>query len=164
MEEEKGDRSLWQWFRETASSELMVVTGEDVAALIGLVIALIMLSLTMLTGNTAYDAAGSILIGMLLIIVALLVGTEIHSLLLGEADITIRDEVQYYLENQPCIVRVFNLWAINHGRDVMIAVKAELVPEMKVSQAACEINAMEKQIKASHPRVKWIFFEIDNAD
>ena len=74
MEQEKGSRSLWQWFQETHSSELMVVVGEDLAALIGLIIALIMLSLALITGNTAYDAAGSILIGILLIIVAVLVG------------------------------------------------------------------------------------------
>ena len=102
MQQEKGTRSLWQWFKETQSSELMVVTGEDVAALAGLGVALVMLSLTMITGNTAYDAAGSILIGFLLITVAIVVGTEVHSLLLGEAAVDISDNVQQYLEGQPC--------------------------------------------------------------
>jgi divalent metal cation (Fe/Co/Zn/Cd) transporter len=59
---------------------------------------------------------------------------------------------------------VFNLWAINHGNNVMVAVKAELKPDMAVREAAREINAMERHIKQTHPRVKWIFFEIDNAD
>lgn len=164
MAKEKGERSLWQWFKATHSSELMVVTGEDIAALVGLIIALVMLSLTMITGNTAYDAAGSILIGVLLIVVAAAVGKEVHSLLIGEAAEEIRDNVEQYLEKQPCVLRVLNLWAINHGNSVMLTIKAELKPEMTVLDAVLQINSMEKQIKSEHSRVKWIFFEIDNED
>jgi cation diffusion facilitator family transporter len=164
MKEEKGNQSLWQWFKSTHSSELMVVTGEDIAALLGLVIALITLGLAVLTGNTAFDAFGSILIGLLLIIVAAIVGAEVHSLLIGESAEDIRINIQSYLESQPCVVRVFNIWAINHGNSVMVSIKAELKPDMLVSNAAKEINAMEKQIKLTHSRVKWIFFEIDDED
>ncbi|WP_305908764.1 cation diffusion facilitator family transporter [Methylomarinum sp. Ch1-1] len=164
MAPEKGDRTLWQWFRETHSSELMVVIGEDLAALVGLLIALVMLSLALITGNTAFDAAGSMLIGILLITVAVLIGKEVHSLLLGESDETIGIAIRQYLDNQPCISKVLNLWAINHGNSVMVAVKAEFKADMSVHQAAKEINILEKQIKLSHDRVKWIFFEIDNAD
>ena len=164
MQQEKGTRSLWQWFKETQSSELMVVTGKDVAALAGLGVALAMLSLTMITGNTAYDAAGSILIGFLLITVAIVVGTEVHSLLLGEAAVDISDNVQQYLESQPCVLQVLNVWAISHGNNVMVSIKAEFQPDMTVRIAVDEINAMERQIKQTHARVKWIFFEIDNAD
>jgi cation diffusion facilitator family transporter len=164
MKEEKGNNTLWQWFKETHSGELMVVTGEDIAALIGLVIALVGLSLTVITGNTVFDAVGSMLIGLLLIVVAVLVGKEVHSLLIGESAEDIRLAVQSYLEQQPCVVQVLNLWAINHGNSVMIAVKAHLNPEMTVASAVNEINTMEKQIKLTHGRVKWIFFEIDNQD
>lgn len=161
VNKEMAGRSLWQWFKETHSSELMVVVGEDLAALLGLVIALVMLGLTLLTGNVVYDAIGSILIGILLVIVALLVGREVHSLLLGEADSTIRDAVTEYLAAQPSIVKVLNVWAVNHGDEVMLAIKAELLPDLKVSDAVAAINAMEEQIKKMHGRVKWVFFEID---
>ena len=164
MKEEKGNQSLWQWFKSTHSSELMVVTGEDIAALLGLVIALVTLGLAVITGNTAFDAFGSILIGLLLIIVAAVVGTEVHSLLIGESAEDIRANIQTYLEAQPCVVRVLNIWAINHGNSVMVSIKAELKPDMLVSKAVNEINAMERQIKQSHSRVKWIFFEIDDED
>lgn len=164
MQAEKGQRSLWQWFRETHSSELMVVIGEDLAALLGLVIAAAMLGLTVLTGNTVYDAVGSILIGVLLVVVALIVGHEVHDLLLGEADSEIRDAVTDYLQQQAAVVRVLNAWAINHGRDVMLASKVELMPDLTVSQAVTLINFLEQGIKINHPRVKWVFFEIDNAD
>jgi cation diffusion facilitator family transporter len=164
MAAEKEGRSLWQWFRETHSSELMVVTGEDIAALAGLVIALLMLALTMLTGNTAYDAAGSMLIGLLLVVVAALIGKEVHSLLIGEAVEDVQDNVEQYLQKQPCVERVLNLWAINHGNAVMLTIKAELKPEMSVADAVQQINQLEREIKQTHPRVRWIFFEIDNAD
>lgn len=164
MKEEKGDKSLWQWFKQTHSSELMVVTGEDIAALLGLVIALVTLGLAVLTGNTAFDAIGSMLIGALLIVVAAVVGAEVHSLLIGEAAEEIRVNVLNYLEAQPNVLRVLNIWAINHGNSVMVSIKAELKPEMTVLNAVNEINVMERQIKETNSRVKWIFFEIDNAD
>ncbi len=164
LQDERGDRSLWQWFRTTHSSELMVVIGEDLAALLGLVLAAVMLGLTVLTGNTAYDAIGSMLIGVLLIVVALLVGNEVHALLLGEADAEIRDAVSDFLRRQPDVVRVLNTWAVNHGNDVMLAVKAELTPDLNVSEAVALINGLERDIKTAHPRVKWVFFEIDNKD
>jgi cation diffusion facilitator family transporter len=164
MAAERGERSLWQWFRETQSSELMVVTGEDIAALAGLSIALVMLGLTMITGDTAYDAAGSMLIGVLLVTVAVAVGREVHSLLIGEAVEEVRDAVERYLDNQPGVRRVLNLWAINHGNAVMLTVKAELEPEMAVRDAVKQINRMEREIKQTHNRIRWIFFEIDETD
>lgn len=85
-------------------------------------------------------------------------------LLLGEADSEIRDAVADYLQKQSGVVRVLNTWAINHGRDVMLAVKVELRSDLTVSQAVSLSNSLEKDIKTRHPRVKWVFFEIDNAD
>ena len=164
VQKEMGGRNLWQWFKETHSSELMVVVGEDLAALLGLVIAFVMLGLTLLTGNAVYDAIGSILIGILLVMVALLVGREVHSLLLGEADIEIQNTVSDYLDAQPSVVKVLNVWAVNHGDQVMLAIKAELLADLKVADAVTSINSMEEQIKNMHSRVKWVFFEIDNSD
>jgi divalent metal cation (Fe/Co/Zn/Cd) transporter len=133
-------------------------------ALAGLGIAIVMLVFTKATGNTAYDAVGSILIGTLLITVAIVIGTVVHSLLLGEAAEKISDNIQHYLESQPCVIRVLNVWAIKHGKNVIVAIKAELKPDMTVLSAVDAINAMERQIKQTHSRVKWIFFEIDNTD
>jgi cation diffusion facilitator family transporter len=164
MSEEKGERSLWQWFKETHSSELMVVTGEDIAALAGLVIALICLGLTVVTGNTTFDAVGSMLIGVLLIIVAAIVGKEVHSLLIGEAAEDIRSNIYDFLNKQSSVVSVFNVWAIHHGNSVMVSIKAELKKDMLVGDAVTEINRMEKMIKENNQRVKWIFFEIDDDD
>lgn len=164
MASERGELGMWQWFKDTQSSELMVVIGEDLAALLGLVIAAAMLSLTMLTGDALYDAIGSMLIGVLLVVVAVLIGREVHSLLLGEADEQIRDALHIYLEQQDCVRRVLNLWAISHGSQVMVAIKAELHADLSVGEAVELINHMEKQIKIDQPRINWVFFEIDNSD
>ncbi|MDD5322478.1 MAG: hypothetical protein PHD43_18075 [Methylococcales bacterium] len=61
-------------------------------------------------------------------------------------------------------LQVLNLRAINHGNNVMVAIKAELQPDTTVINEVNEIHAMERQIKHTHARVKRIFFEIDNAD
>jgi cation diffusion facilitator family transporter len=162
MATERGDRSLWRWFKETHSTELMVVTGEDIAALAGLVLALIMLSLTLLTGDTVYDALGSILIGLLLIIVAAVIGKKVHSLLLGESAEKIQTDIKYFLQTQDCIRQVLNIWAIYHGNSIMLAVKAEFQPDLTVAEAVQQINRMEKEIKHQHSLIKWIFFELDD--
>lgn len=164
MAEEKGERSLWQWFRETHSSELMVVTGEDLAALVGLVIAFLMLGLTLLTGNPLYDALGSVLIGVLLVLVAVGVGIEVHSLLVGESADQERSGVTAYLEQQDCVLSVLNLWAINHGNSVMISIKARFPETLSVGEAVRDINRIEREIKERFPRIRWIFFELDDAD
>lgn len=164
LEEERAGRSLWQWFRETYSSELMVIVGEDIAALLGLVIAFVMLGLSVLTGNPVYDAFGSMIIGILLIVVAITVGREVHSLLLGEVAPDIQSGVGEFLKEQPEVINVLNVWAINHGNGVMLAVKAEFIADLQVAQAVVKINAMEQQIKLIYPRVKWIFFELDSQD
>lgn len=164
MSEERGERGLWQWFRETHSSELMVVVGEDLAALLGLLVAAAALGLTLLTGDSSYDAIGSIVIGGLLVSVAYLISREVHSLLLGEADTLIRDQATQYLQKQSDVQRVLNVWAISHGNNVMLAVKAELTAELTVDQAVTLINRFEREIKNRHPRIKWVFFEIDNSD
>lgn len=156
--------SLWQWFKATHSSELMVVIGEDLAALFGLLLAAIALGATLLTGDSRFDALGSMFIGLLLVIVAFLISREVHSLLLGEADMGVRDQVGDWLSRQADVRQVFNLWAINHGQHVMLAIKVELTPELTVAEAVMLINNLEIQIKRLQPRVKWIFFEIDNCD
>ena len=76
----------------------------------------------------------------------------------------IRDQVQVLVEANPNVQQVLNIWAINHGDQVMVALKAELDPEMTVLAASSCINSMERQIHNDHPSVQWVFFEIDTED
>src|SRR3954462_6704901 len=81
----RGNRTLWRWFRESRQSELVVILGEDLAALLGLALALVAVLITMITGDPMWDALGSIAIGVVLIIVAALIAIEIKGLLIGQS-------------------------------------------------------------------------------
>ena len=84
INKERGELGLWRWFRTSRQSELIVIFGEDVAALGGLALALGFIGLAMVTGNPMWDAMGSISIGVLLVLVAVLVGVEVKALLRPE--------------------------------------------------------------------------------
>ena len=79
------NESIWSWIKNTRKSELIVVLGEDVAALLGLSFAFISIILSILTGNPVYDAFGSIGIGILLITVSIFLAVKVKSLLIGQS-------------------------------------------------------------------------------
>src|SRR5438874_6722410 len=81
----RGARTLWRWFRETRQSELVVILGEDLAALAGLALGLAAVLVAILTGDPMWDALGSIAIGAVLIVVAAGIGIEIKALLIGQS-------------------------------------------------------------------------------
>ena len=158
----RGDQDLWTWFRQTRSSELLVIFGEDLAALVGLCLAALAIGATMLTGNLMFDAAGTIAIGTLLIVVAVLVAIEVKALLIGQGvEPRRRDELMGFLRNRPEVAEVLNLITLQMGADVMVAVKARMQPTANLIEA---INTVEAAMKAEFGDVRWSFFEPDFAD
>jgi cation diffusion facilitator family transporter len=157
-------RSLWQWFRHSRESELVVILGEDLAALVGLALALIAVLLTILTGNSMWDALGSMAIGVVLIVVAVLVGIEIKALLIGQsADPMVEAQMQEFLRKQEGVERVLRVLTLQLGATLMVAVKAH----MKAATAADlvgAINRTEAAMRAEFPQIQWLFFEPDVAD
>jgi cation diffusion facilitator family transporter len=159
------EQSLWQWFKETRQSDLMVVFGEDVAALIGLMLALVAVVATMVTGNPVYDALGSMAIGVLLIVVAVLVGREVKALLVGEGvEPKTRQRMIAWLESRDEVSQIYNMATLHMGSDVMVAVKARMVEIVDAKQLICDINQCEIAFKSAFPDVVWLFFEPDNKD
>jgi len=158
-------QSLWRWFRDSRQSELIVVFGEDLAALLGLVFALIAILLTMFTGNPIYDAIGSIVIGVLLVVVAIFVAKEVQDLLIGQSvDPQQRVAMQRFLEQQPEIKRVFNLITLQLGPEIMVAVKAEMNRFLSPRDMIEDINKVEARFKEQFPDIRWCFFEPDIKD
>jgi cation diffusion facilitator family transporter len=158
-------RSLWRWFRETRSSELLVIFGEDLAALLGLTIALIAVLATMLTGNLLYDAGGTIAIGVLLVVVAVVVASEVKDLLIGQGvEPKRREELVAFINAQPEVDVLLNLITLQMGPDVMVAVKARMSPAPDQTALIEAINRVERAMKAQFPDVRWSFFEPDIAD
>lgn len=158
-------RSLWRWFRDSRQSELIVIFGEDLAALLGLVLALLAVLLTMLTGNPVFDALGTLAIGVLLVVVAVFIAVEVKALLIGQGvEPDRKAAIEAFLQARPEISRVFNLVTLQLGNDVMLAVKAEMNPDLAAHGIVDAINAVEKDLKAEFPEVLWSFFEPDAAD
>ncbi len=159
----RGQRSLLRWFHESRQSELLVVFGEDLAAILGLSFALVAVGGTMLTGNPFYDALGSIVIGGLLVVVAIGIGIEVKSLLIGQGvESTLKKEMLAALEEEENVAEVFNLLTLQLGKDVMVAVKARMQGCDSASDLVAAINHCEVRFKARFPQTMWLFFEPDN--
>jgi cation diffusion facilitator family transporter len=160
----RGGRSLWRWFRESRQSELVVILGEDLAALLGLALALAAVALTMFTGNPVWDALGSMSIGAVLIIVAAGIGIEIKALLIGQsAEHETEARLREFLERQPGVERVFRLLTLQLGTSLMVAVKAKMAAE-SMAELVAAINRAEAATRAEFPEIQWLFFEPDVAD
>ena len=165
IDKERGAQTLWQWFRSSRQSELLVIFGEDLAALGGLALALVFIALSMVTGNPVWDAVGSICIGVLLVAVAILVGVEVKALLVGQsAEPQVVERMRAHLEAEPQIAQVYSLITQQLGGDIMVAVKARMHPLGSEAALIGGINAAEKSLRAAFPRVRWIFFEPDLED
>ena len=165
IDKERGELTLWQWFRTSRQSELLVIFGEDLAALGGLVLALGFIALSMITGNPMWDAVGSISIGVLLVLVAILVGIEVKALLIGQsAEPHVLAKLRAHIEAQPEVAQVYSLITQQLGSDIMIAVKARMQPVGSDVALIEAINAVEARIRAEFSHARWIFFEPDLAD
>ncbi|HTI96224.1 MAG TPA: cation diffusion facilitator family transporter [Rudaea sp.] len=161
----RAGKSLWRWFRDSRQSELIVIFGEDLAALLGLAFALAAVLSTMLSGNPVFDAAGSIAIGALLCVVAVFVAREVASLLVGQsAEPGLRENIEAFVRAQPEVERLFNLITLQLGPDVMVATKAQMRGELSGAQLIDAINRVEAAMKARYPEIRWSFFEPDVSD
>jgi cation diffusion facilitator family transporter len=151
-----------KWFHETRQSELMVVAGEDIAALLGLGIAFIAVVLTVITGNPEWDAAGSIAVGALLMLVAVFVTREVKAMITGEsAAPETRDAIRTYIETRPEVEQLIHLITLQWGEQIMIAVQAKMQTQASDEALINAINAVEAGLQERWPQAKWCFFEPD---
>jgi len=133
-------RSFWQWFRQSRQSELVVIFAEDFAALLGLFFALIAVLMTAFTGNPMWDAIGTVLIGVLLVVVAVMVAIEIKAMLIGQSvDPVVQARMRKFLDDRPEIGNVISLITLQLGNDVMVSVQAEMHEEQSAKALAMQI-------------------------
>lgn len=159
------DRSLLDWLKHTRNAELVVVLGEDVAALIGLVLAFVFVSLASVTGDTRFDAVGSIAIGVVLILVAFFIAARIKSLLVGKsAEPALQRELNALIAGDDAIERVLNTITLQFGPQVLLAAKVRMKPGLSIETAVERINALERNVKQRFPEVGWCFVEPDVTD
>ena len=160
----RNGRSLWRWFRESRQSELVVILGEDIAALLGLAFALLAILLAIFTGDPVWDALGSMAIGALLIVVAVGIGIEIKALLIGQSiEPETERRMREFLERQDSVAKVYRMITMQLGTSIMVAVKARMKAATAIELVAA-INRAEAALRAEFPEIQWLFFEPDIAD
>ncbi|MEV0538699.1 cation diffusion facilitator family transporter [Nocardia salmonicida] len=159
----KGDASWWRFIRNSRSPELPVVLLEDTGALIGLVLALGGVGLTMVTDDPIYDGIGTLCIGVLLGIIAIVLIVEMKSLLIGEGatpeqGLAIREN----LVDGTKITSVIHLKTQYLGpEEMLIAAKVALAPNLDIAGVAEAIDAAETRVRAAVPTARLIYLEPD---
>lgn len=159
-----GHQPFLVWFRETRQSELMVVAGEDIAALLGLTLAFVAVAASVVTGNPLWDALGTLAIGIVLMVIAIAVMIEVKGLIVGEsAAPQLRSEIEAFVAAQPEVELVLNVITLAWGDKVVIAVKARMsgMETQTGLQMVDAINAVEARMQERFPAAQWVFFEPD---
>ena len=159
------DKPLGHWLKHTRNAELVVVLGEDVAALAGLVIAFVFVALAAATGNPMFDALGSIAIGVILICVSVFIAIRIKGLIVGRsAEDELQAAIRTEIEANDGIQELLNAITLQLGPQVMLAIKVRMTAGLGIEQAVAHLNALERNLKAKFPEVAWCFVEPDVAD
>src|SRR4051812_18289174 len=161
----RGERSLAYWVRNTRNAELVVVLGEDVAALLGLVLAFVFVALAAITGNTLFDGIGSIAIGLVLVSVSIFVAMRIKGLIVGRsAEEDLQEALAAEIAADPDINELYRAITLQMGPQVMLAIKVRMRAGLSLETAIERLNALEVRIKSKFPEVAWCFVEPDLAD
>jgi cation diffusion facilitator family transporter len=159
---EQTDRAMRRQIWETSDPAVTTVFLEDTAALIGLVIAGSGVGLHQLTGSNLYDAAASLAIGVLLIVVAVLLARESRSLIIGEAaDPRLRQAITDLLSSYDEIVAVDEVLTSVIGRaEVLVAARIDLDDTLTAAQVEALARRMEREITEAHPTVRHFFLDV----
>ncbi|PRZ38594.1 cation diffusion facilitator family transporter [Antricoccus suffuscus] len=162
----RGDSSWWQFIRNSRNPELPVVLLEDSGALVGLVFALFGVSMTWATDNPVFDAIGTLLIGILLGIIAIILITETRSLLIGEPAVPAEqariEQLLVESGSDRVITRVVHLRTQHLSPDdLLIAAKVAVAPGSTIQQISVAINDAEARVRAGLPHSALIYLEPD---
>jgi cation diffusion facilitator family transporter len=163
LNKRKGNTTFFNYLRTTKDSDLIVIFGENSAAVLGLIIAITALLVSYFTGDNRYDAMGSLAIGVVLILVAIFLAIEVKSLLIGEsADSIILETIEAVTGKNPQIIEVLNCRTIQQGPgEVLVCVKIKCNPDLNTQSISQLINNFEQEIRTIHPEVKWLYVEPD---
>ncbi|MEU9237848.1 cation diffusion facilitator family transporter [Streptomyces subrutilus] len=159
----RGQQTWSQFIKRAKAPELPVVLLEDLGALVGLVLALGGVGIALLTGNGVWDGIGTLCIGVLLIVIAIVLAAETKSLLLGEAAGT--DEVEKInaaLVDGVVVTRVIHMRTLHLGpEELLVAAKIAVAGHDTATQVADAINAAEARIREAVPIARVIYLEPD---
>ncbi|MFE7933213.1 cation diffusion facilitator family transporter [Streptomyces sp. NPDC057456] len=159
----RGDHSWKEFVRRAKAPELPVVLLEDLGALVGLVLALGGVGLALLTDDGVWDGIGTLCIGILLVLIALVLAAETKSLLLGEAATTedVR-KIEAAVVDGATVTRVIHMRTLHLGpEELLVAAKIAVQHDDTAGQVATAINAAEARIRTAVPIARVIYLEPD---
>ena len=159
----RGEGNWWQFVRHAKAPELPVVLLEDTGALLGLVVALLGVTMAVVTDDGRWDGAGSLAIGVLLVVIAIVLAVEMNSLLIGEAasrsDVA---AVRAALEAGDDIVGVIHLRTLHLGpEELLVAAKIAVMHDDTARAVATAIDAAERRVRVAVPIARVIYLEPD---
>jgi cation diffusion facilitator family transporter len=161
LDESRRGRGVWDALRHSKDPEVLTVLAEDTAAISGLVVAAAGISLAALTGEAAFDAVGSILIGVILLAVGFLLGREEGALLLGESvDPQVREAIDGAIEGVPEVQRRLEVLTMHLGPDEFLVVAdVRFRDELDTEEIARAIDRVEAAIREAAPGAARIYVE-----
>jgi cation diffusion facilitator family transporter len=159
----RGKETWIQFIRHAKAPELPVVLLEDVAALTGLVFAFLGVGLTIITGNPAFDAIGTLAIGVLLVLVAIVLGIETKSLLVGEgASVADTERIRDAINADSEVEALIHMRTLYLGPDeLLVAAKVAFASKKTLADVAESINALEARVREAVPIARVIYIEPD---
>jgi cation diffusion facilitator family transporter len=165
MNQRRGTTPFFKYLKESKDSDLVVVFGENSAAVLGLVIAMIAVVIAKQTNDGRWDAIGSLAIGIVLVGVAIFLAREIKALIIGEAaDPKLVKTIHEIAAADPCIEKVLRILTVQQGPgEVLVAMKIKF-KKMDGDALVDGINAFERKLEAEVPEAKWTFIEPDRMD
>lgn len=163
LNKRRGDKAFVQYLRDTTDSDLVVVFGENSAAVLGLFFAIAALGLSAATGDGRWDGIGSVAIGLVLVGVAGFLAIEVSSLLLGEAaPPEITDAAHDTAKRFTDIEKILNVVTMQQGPgEVLVHIKASFTATLTIEDACRVINEYEAALRAARPEIRWVFVEPD---
>jgi cation diffusion facilitator family transporter len=155
--------SWWSFIRRSKNAELPVVLMEDMAAEIGLVVALVAVSVAHVTGEPSWDALGTLTIGVLLIVIAVVLAIEMKGLLIGEsATEADQQKIAAAIEVEPSVQRLIHMRTQHIGpEELLVGAKIELIPDLSVAEAAEAVNRIESSVRRAVPTARIMYLEPD---
>lgn len=159
----RSKQSWVEFVRRAKSPELPVILLEDIAALTGLTFAFVGVGLAVLTGDPVWDAVGTLFIGALLIVVAIVLGIEMASLLVGEgANPDDTEKIRAAINANPAVEALIHMKTLYVGpEELLVGAKIALAKTTKLQDVANAINTVEKSIRAAVPVARIIYLEPD---
>ena len=159
----KGEESWWQFIRRSKTPELPVVLLEDLGAMVGLIFAVVGLALAEITGEPRFDAVGSMAIGTLLCVIAVILVIEMKGLLIGEAASppTIAS-IEGAFAGSPKVQKVIHFRTQHIGPDeLLVAGKLQFDPGLDAIALCDAINEVEHRVRQAVPAARLIYIEPD---